>query len=283
MRWQHVEELRADPGIAPAERNTPAGKRRSIWPAITVVAAAIAFGGVIWFAYQSGRDSSDSGTPPLIKADQGPVKVKPDQPGGQEIPFQDSTVYDRLGGPAQQKPVMEKLLPPPETPVQRAPAPQAPAASEAGPAQASTAQGDASAPAALAPKPAPPALAGPPAPAVAQSQPQPDPIGALAAASMPPKPPSTTLAANPAPSIGGTYRIQIGAVKTVDAVAVEWARLKHRFPETLSALKVSSDKVEVGSKGTFFRIQAGPLDERGAKSACDHLKAQGVGCIVVKS
>ena len=305
MRWEHVEDLRADPGIAPGERNPAAERRRSVWPALLVVAAATAFGGVIWFAYQNAKDTSGSGGPPLIKAEEGPVKVKPDQPGGQEIPFQDSTVYDRLGGKSAEQPQMEKLLPPPETPVQRVPPPTQPAPSaEATAPQAS--QPPASPPDILAPpkpvqpQPAPIASAAPvpsaPAPSVSPPAnasgtsrlpaPQADPIGALAAAALASPPPAQAKpAAMPAekPATGGDYRIQIGAVKTADAVPQEWARLKHRFPETLSQLKVSSDKVEVGSKGTFFRIKAGPLDESAAKSACDHLKAQGVGCIVVKS
>ena len=79
------------------------------------------------------------------------------------------------------------------------------------------------------------------------------------------------------------YRIQISAVRTPDAVAPEWARLQHRYPEALGALKMSADKTEVAGKGAFYRLRAGPLTADGAKSACDRLKAQGVGCIVVKS
>ncbi len=116
MTFQHRGELRADPGIAPGERNIDPPKRRSIWPSIAVVAAASAFGGVIWYAYHQGHEDGRPGLPPLVKAEPGPTKVKPDNPGGQEIPFQDSTVYDRLNQNGQ-KPVIEKLLPPPEEPV----------------------------------------------------------------------------------------------------------------------------------------------------------------------
>lgn len=88
MTWEHRGELRADPGIAPGDRNIDPPKRRSIWPSIAVVAAASAFGGVIWFAYHDGRDANRSGMPPLVKAEAGPTKIKPDNPGGQEIPYQ---------------------------------------------------------------------------------------------------------------------------------------------------------------------------------------------------
>ena len=130
MTWENRGdrrgELRADPGIAPGSRNIdPPRRRRSIWPSIAVVAAFAAFGGVIWFAYQSGRGDG-SGVPPLVRADPRPLKTKPDNPGGAEIPFQDSTVYDRLNQNGQ-KPVVEHLLPGPEAPVTRPPAGTPPA------------------------------------------------------------------------------------------------------------------------------------------------------------
>ena len=97
MTWQDRGELRADPGIAPGSRNIDPPRRRSIWPSIAVAAAAVAFGGVIWFAYQSGK-TSNGGVPPLVKADTSPIKVKPDNPGGAEIPFQVQAGGDeRLG------------------------------------------------------------------------------------------------------------------------------------------------------------------------------------------
>ena len=307
MRWEQAEELRADPAAGPSGRKSaPAGQKRSFWPALVVTAAAVAFGGVLWYAYQDGRGVSGSGTPPLIKADQGPVKVKPDQPGGENIPFQDSTVYDRLGQNDNGKqPPMEKLLPPPETPVQLpqpALMPQAQPQASPAPTASTPLNTD---PAALAPKlegiptvvttgvqpapqqlpldqPAPaqpvPAQPSAPLPAAAQS----DPIGALAAAAL--AKPQTATPVSPAniAALEGSYRIQLSAVRTQDAVAPEWARLKHHFPETLSALKMEATKTEVEGKGTFYRIEAGPLDQNGAKAACEHLRAQGLGCFVIK-
>lgn len=299
MRWEQAEELRADPAAGPSGRKSAPGPRRSFWPTLVVTGAAVAFGGVLWYAYQDGRGLSGSGEPPLIKADQGPVKVKPDQPGGQDIPFQDSTVYDRLGQNGNGKqPPMEKLLPPPETPVQLPqPALQAPQQLSA-PAPTASATGNADA-GALAPKPpTAPAAAGvqlvPPQPAPAQSAPvqapaappaaaQADPIGALAAAALAKPEPAVK---PPAPAVkgalAGSYRIQLSAVRTEDAVAPEWARLQHHFPETLSHLKMEAPKAEVPGKGTYYRIEAGPLDQGGAKAACDHLRSQGVGCFVLK-
>jgi hypothetical protein len=315
MTWQDRGELRADPGIAPGSRNIDPPRRRSIWPSIAVAAAAAAFGGVIWFAYQSGK-TGNNGVPPLVKADTSPIKVKPDNPGGAEIPFQDSTVYDRLDANGQ-KPVVEKLLPENEAPVARpqpAPAPP-PAGSDAtalappsgGPPPVALPQGNgivvappadtsatALAPpgAALPPPPsAPPAqviqvpppakpIVPPLAPVAVKppsaAKPAPDSIAALIGASEAKPIP----AAHPAVASGG-YRLQLSAVRSPDAVQDEWNRLKRRFPE-LAPLKNTTSKIDVAGKGTFYRVEAGPLGEAEAKSTCANLRTQGLGCIVVK-
>jgi len=355
--------LRADPGAAPGERNIEAPRRRrSIWPSIAVVAAAAAFGGVIWYAYKSGHDATVSGPPPLIKADTGPVKVKPDQPGGQEVPFQDSTVYDRLGQNGQ-KPQVEKLLPPPEPPVPRPqPVPQAEAAAAADPGQGVSADpvlpqpsGNAvppndSSPTALAPAPGaivttaphpllhpvpsvmphsalaelpkklPPAsksqattvkpVQAPPQPAPKAQKPmtiadleskalqnstapivtpaKPVPASKPAAPAKPPAPALVAavkpaapakLAAAAKPTSGGSFRVQLMSVRTPEAAATELSKLKRRFPDLAN---VSTVKAEIPGKGTVYRLQAGPFEQSGAKSMCDHMRAQGLGCIVVK-
>jgi len=319
MTFQHRGELRADPGIAPGERNIDPPKRRSIWPSIAVVAAASAFGGVIWFAYHQSPGAGGNGMPPLVKAEPGPTKVKPDNPGGQEIPFQDSTVYDRLGGQSGQKPVVEKLLPPPEAPASRTPpAPPPPADAVAPPPPPSDMQVvqqpvappqqtattdlpppvDVGAPTALAPTPGaiviqPPP---PPAPKVVQAAPPPPPkVAAIETPKPPPAKPAgpTSIAAlineaggSPTPAAktssgGGSYHLQLSAVRSADAAPGEWARLKRLYPE-LAGLSNSTHKIDTPDKGTFYRVEAGPLDEGAAKSTCTRLRGEGLGCIVVK-
>ena len=50
----------------------------------------------------------------------------------------------------------------------------------------------------------------------------------------------------------------------------------------LAGMTNSTHKIDVPDKGTFYRIEAGPLDEAAAKSTCTNLRGQGLGCIVVK-
>ena len=97
-----------------------------------------------------------------------------------------------------------------------------------------------------------------------------------------PTPVAATKPVSPAkPAGAGSYRVQLSSVRSPDAVAPEWNKLKHRFPE-LGSLTVTSSKAEISGKGTFYRVQAGPLDEAGAKSTCAKMQAQGLGCLVVK-
>ena len=81
------------------------------------------FAGGLWFAYTLGMrhtgGSGVSGEIPLIRADNRPIKVKPEKPGGMQIPDRDLFIY------GQQRPQVEHLLPPPEQPMAR-PAPPPP-------------------------------------------------------------------------------------------------------------------------------------------------------------
>lgn len=60
----------------------------------------LALGGALAFAYKIGGDSDIARTskPPLIQADNRPVKVAPDKPGGKEFPHANKKIYERLGG-----------------------------------------------------------------------------------------------------------------------------------------------------------------------------------------
>ncbi|MCX7303280.1 MAG: hypothetical protein NTV73_02920, partial [Hyphomicrobiales bacterium] len=67
-----------------------------------------------------GRTGSD--TPALVKADDGPVKVKPENTGGRIVPNQDSKVYDTVSGEgAASAPQQEKLVTTAEEPIDVAP------------------------------------------------------------------------------------------------------------------------------------------------------------------
>jgi hypothetical protein len=231
-------------------------RRRMPATLLTVVVMA-AFAGGLWFLYQQGgRHTAGTGAGdavPLIRADDKPTKIKPDQPGGMAIPDQNASIYNEKPG----TPAVEKLLPPPEQPMPRPVAPKEPAAA---------------APIAF-PPPTATAPAGTPA-----SQQQ-------AAATPAPKAPAkpevkATQAAAPVKSLpAGPVRIQLAALRTPEAAKDEWARLKREHPELLGKLTAVAVRADLGDKGVWYRVQTQEFDNAtAAERLCTDLKKQKVGC-----
>ncbi len=107
--------------VSPAKRRTRRGLR------LFLLLLLIAGGGGGWVVYgdQLMVLIGDTASPvPVVRAAAGPVKVRPENPGGLNIPDRDKLVYNRIqGGLAQADGgTVERLLPPPEAPL---PKPQA--------------------------------------------------------------------------------------------------------------------------------------------------------------
>ncbi len=61
----------------------------------------IGFAGIIIASYPDATEEEDAAVP-VVQADAGPIKSDPDSPGGMDIPFRDSTVFDTVQGPVNQ-------------------------------------------------------------------------------------------------------------------------------------------------------------------------------------
>lgn len=80
-------------------------------------------------------------------------------------------------------------------------------------------------------------------------------------------------------------RIQLTALREANdkAVMSTWSRLSRRHIQ-LNGLRPTVRKVDLGSKGIFRRLQAGPFESRAAAySACEALQAANQKCFVVKN
>ncbi|MGB0683636.1 MAG: SPOR domain-containing protein [Magnetovibrionaceae bacterium] len=94
-----------------------------------------------------------------------------------------------------------------------------------------------------------------------------------------PEPASTVVQ----PALGGAYAIQVAAVRSQDAGEKEWNRLKKANPDLFSALELSVVRADLGERGIFYRLRAGPLASRAdAKALCGELKTRKLNCLVVK-
>ncbi len=100
----------------PDNQTARRGSGRLLVGAILVIAIFAAFSVTAWFAYNRGFYSASDELAPIVRAQDGPTRVRPDSPGGLDIPDQDKLVFDRIA-PGQAEPTVERLLPEPEQPL----------------------------------------------------------------------------------------------------------------------------------------------------------------------
>lgn len=93
------------------------GGRRWIMPVAAAIGLVLIGGGV--YALVSGGSSStgSNGAPVIISADNDPMKVVPENPGGRVVPNQDKAVYDRVAGGSAADPKQPALISSNEQPV----------------------------------------------------------------------------------------------------------------------------------------------------------------------
>jgi len=77
--------------------------------------------------------------------------------------------------------------------------------------------------------------------------------------------------------------VQLGSVRSADGGEAEWAKLQAQFSSELKTAPHRVSRVDLGEKGTFYRIQAGPFTAAQASAICDSIKAQKPGgCLIVR-
>ena len=97
-----------------AEAQQSGGSRRGLMIAAVIGGIAV-IGAIGAFSFMS--DGGDNAAPVLIKADQQPIKIEPEDPGGQSVPNQDRAVYNEADGGSTRVPTQEKLVSTSEEPV----------------------------------------------------------------------------------------------------------------------------------------------------------------------
>ena len=269
-------ELRADdrPEWGGDEESYTRRSRRRLYAVVAAVAVMSVSAGGLFLLHREGKLRTGAEAP-LIQADTRAFKQRPEQPGGMVVPNQDLMVTNP-GRPAP----AERLLPTPEAPMARPVAPPLPP-----PIVVEERPTPVVAEPLVPPEP-------PPASAAAAASPAPPPV--VTPAPTKPVPPATLTAAAPAAAVrtpapaaaaptGHGVRLQLGALKREEAARREWERLRRHHGDLLGGLAVATPRVELGERGTFYRIQAGPIaDAAKAERLCGELKQRRVGCILVK-
>lgn len=147
-----------------------AAPRRSRVPLLSFLLAVAVLAAVLGRAYHQRDDGDAPSEIPVLRAEPGPARELPSDPGGMTVPYRDMTSLHEVGVPDGEtaRPVVERLLPPPEEPL---PKPDAPAAAP----PASTAVETTEAAEAAAPPAADPAAAEAGAPEALREAAAPDP------------------------------------------------------------------------------------------------------------
>jgi cell division septation protein DedD len=279
-------------GIEDGPRDAGGGGQRLMRG--TFVALALAgFFGVLWYAYQWGLGDSELVELPVVAAEAGPDKVKPANPGGLQVPYQDQLVLNQdsaTGEPVR----VERLLPPPEVPLpppepeSAAPVEEAAVATPAEvPAETASEEG-----AAVAIETA----AGPPEPETAAEGGETAPSTEVSAAPAPaePAPAATaaddqaTQAATPTATtqvaaVPGSFALQLASLKSSDAAEREWARLRGAHPKLLGGLSLILQPADIQGVGKVYRLQVGTFPSRtAAADLCTQLKTKQQECFVVR-
>jgi hypothetical protein len=248
-------------------------RRGQILTVMVSIAAIASFGSVVWWAHNQDVKAGGKGLEPLVvQAPTTPSRMKPENAGGLVPPNQDKEVFNRIQ-PGALPTQPEKLLPAstnPKLPANGLPAPAAPKPAEAE--------------ATKSPTPLQPA-------ATASGGPTPPPAGAATPATTPAttdvKPGTTETGPSIASLIDnmsgptGGWRVQVASVKNEDVAKSTWARLQSAHGDVMANLRMQAVRVDLGDKGVWYRVQAGPLDEKQAQGICGTLKGRKTDCVVV--
>lgn len=296
--------------------NRVAGFLKRPFTAITLLVACVGLLSFVIFSSLSG-DAGDQPVP-VIQADAGPFKTKPDNPGGAEVAHSDSTIFEALDNEMRQDDAprkVENLLAGAsdrkETPGNReemiaasekpaseetqssaGTSPATPSAEVSSAATANPKATDEGQSAMVKPTPRPDSLhkagASPDTLAFVRSvldekdkKSDSDASGQSARAASLIEPAAGT--PGPSAGTGGTHFVQLASLQSPDAAAKEMSRLQKSLESVLGQANYRVTRADLGAKGVYYRIQSGPYSEAKARSLCQSIKDQkSGGCLVVR-
>lgn len=256
--------------------------------------AGIALAGVVgWFVLAPQYAETEKEIP-IIRRPQTAVKIKPENPGGMDIPNQDKNIYNIVEKKDVNNTVVENLLPKPETPKLPDIVPEISDVNEnADNLDQIVDEVSSNKASEIAEKTAPDAVD---APTASNSNVPAKPADLLAdnlADNIKTKPAAIEKA--PAPLIkeekiaaaavqadAGGWQIQLIASKNKAAVEKTWIDLSSKYAD-LKKMPHEVQTSDLGAQGMFYRLRAGSFaDKAAAVQACNDLKAKGLRDCIAK-
>lgn len=242
-------------------------------PLLIVIALFVlaAFGGVVWLAYTQGVARGRSDAPRTIVAEKGPAKVAASA-GDQATPYKGLKIYQQPA-PADEEADRTPAPPPQQAPIETQVVPSAPETSVVTPSHPQTAT----------PKPAEAKPVETKPVQVAKTTPPPE-IRATTQAPAPEAAPPAPKPVEAAPvASGGAFVLQIGAYKSQAEADSAWNTYHGKHAGTLSGYAKSVKQVDLGAKGTWYRLRVGSFASKDAAAAlCSKLTAEGGACFPAK-
>lgn len=263
---------------------------------VSVVAAVVLLGLVVWGSYPDGEEVAAGESVPIVRASAGDYKTTPDNPGGMEIPYRDSTVFsaaDTNTGPENILADETSEQPMPRSELFAGLNTTEDAAAPAAVDEIAAAQEFAKVEAVEPPSNdtlVAEAIGVPPMPKaaiveekVAIVQPAPEPAKPAPVKEDVPEAKIESAAGTVAAKAvsGGNSYIQLASVKDTSRAAAEYKKIQGKYTG-LAGIDYRTQAANLGAKGTFHRIQAGPMSKDDATRICNQIKqVDKNGCLVV--
>ena len=262
------------PVLPPLNSATPTRSGLKIFIFVAVF-GLMSVSGLVWFALNQGELIIGNDDVPLVKADTSPIRLKPDNPGGLKVPNQDRLILKNLemANPSKLE-IPEKLIPRPEQPLgtysdnqgivntvkekalkDRAAAPQIP--------NLERSQGDGE------------------LREIKKSQKRKKPKDKKIALNKDAK--RNKQKTSTKSSEVGTYRVQLASLANRQAAEKFLKKVRSKNIALLVGMTGRVMKINLKSKGTFYRVQGDPISRKKAKEICNILRSKKQACLVVRN
>ena len=253
--------------------------------------AGITLAGVVGWFVLSPQYAQESSEIPIIRRPQTAIKIRPDNPGGMDIPNQDKDVYNIVEKKNVDNTVVENLLPTPETPKLPDIVPEisdidenaknldeiVEEVAEVEEKVEKVAEQTEQKVEEIQQKPADLTETKPEEKAQVKTETKPE---AKAETKTEAKPEAKV--ETPAQQTNGNWQIQLIASKNKAAVEKAWNDLSSRY-SLLKSYPHEIQTSDLGAQGTFYRLRAGSFaDKNAAAAACAALKKQGLNDCITK-
>ena len=250
--------------------------------------AGITLAGVVGWFVLSPQYAQESTEIPVIRRPQTAVKIRPENPGGMDIPNQDKNIYNIIEKKNVDNTVVENLLPTPETPKLPDIVPEVSEldenaknldeivdeVTEAEEKEIAKAEQKVEE---IPQKPADLLKTKPEEKAQAKTETKPE---AKAETKMETK--MEAKVETPAQQTDGKWQIQLIASKNKSAVEKAWTDLSSRY-SLLKSYPHEIQTSDLGAQGIFYRLRVGSFaDKNAAAAACSALKKQGLNDCITK-